>query len=115
MNKLSDKKETTNQRVNDERRKVVKNLLAGAGVTAGVGAATGSKWMEPVINTVMLPAHAQTSTDMMGATCCPYYFDAVQSWCYDDGAAQNGNTGPVAGGFSSYNWVQPDNCPTPNT
>lgn len=109
----SEKKETVDQ-VNNDRRKVVRNLLTGAGVTAGVGAVANTAWMEPVINTVMLPAHAQTSMVATASGCCPYYFDATQNWCYDDGAGQNGNTGPLPAGFSVYNWSQPANCPTPN-
>ena len=108
---MSDQKQTNGNEVNDERRKVVRNLLTGAGVTAGVGAVASSTWMEPVINTVMLPAHAQMSEVTMATGCCPYYFDPVTNWCYDDGAAQNGNTGPAPGGFSVQPWNQPDNCP----
>jgi len=109
--KLNSSKDKADKKLNDGRRKVVRNLLTTAGVTAGVGVVNGVDWMKPVIKTVVLPAHAETST--VAAKCCPYYFDATQNWCYDDGAAQNGNTGPVPGGFSVYNWVQPDNCPVP--
>ena len=101
--------------VNDDRRKVVRNLLTGASVTAGVGAAANTAWMKPMINSIMLPAHAQASAPMAATGCCPYYFDVGQSWCYDDGAGQNGNTGPVAGGFSVRPFAQPANCPTPGT
>lgn len=98
-------------KIDQQRRKAVRNILAGAGVTAGVGALSNKAWVEPMINAVVVPAHAQTSDAEL--RCCPYYFDATQSWCYDDGGQQNGNTGPL-GDFSVYNWVQPDNCPTPN-
>ncbi len=43
---------------NDDRRKAVRNILAGSGVVA---AATAGKWSQPVIDAVILPAHAQTS------------------------------------------------------
>lgn len=100
------------EQINEDRRKTVRDLLSGAGTVAAV-AATSPVWIEPVVNAVALPAHAQMSNVTAMDMCCPYYFDAVQNWCYDDGAAQNGNTGPVPGGFSVYNWDQPDNCPVP--
>ena len=106
---LNDK---VSDQVNDNRRKAVRNLLTGAGVTAGVGALANSAWMEPVINTVMLPAHAQTSMPAAPARCCPYYFDATQNWCYEL-AMPGGGGGPLPGGFSVYNWDQPPGCPTP--
>lgn len=43
----------------EDRRKAVKNILAGSGVVAG--AATSSQWAKPVVDSVLLPAHAQTS------------------------------------------------------
>ena len=116
---MSSEKTQSNDQTNDDRRRVVRNILTGAGVTVGVSSA----WKEPVINSVILPAHAITTDEETTSPpdsggeelgCCPYYFDATQSWCYDDGAEQNGNTGPVQGGFSVYNWVQPPNCPAPN-
>ena len=110
---MSKEKKQAVDQINDDRRKVVRNLLTGAGVTAGVGVVANSAWMEPVINTVMLPAHAQTSMVSLPSGCCPYYFDASQNWCYDDLGMQNGNSGMI-GSFSYLNWVQPPNCPTPN-
>ncbi len=48
---------------NKERRKAVRNLIAGSGLT--VGAATAGSWVTPVVNAVITPAHAQTSTAMV--------------------------------------------------
>ena len=47
------------QASSEERRRAVKNILAGSGVVAG--AAATSQWSKPIIDAVMLPAHAQTS------------------------------------------------------
>ena len=43
-----------------QRRKAVKNILAGSGVVAGA-AATSNQWVKPAVNAVVTPAHAQTS------------------------------------------------------
>ncbi|MFZ0487465.1 MAG: hypothetical protein WAL83_10725 [Arenicellales bacterium] len=47
-----------------ERRKLVRNLAAGAGLVAGTG--ESSRWLKPVVESVVLPAHAVTS----GALLC---------------------------------------------
>ncbi len=44
------------------RRRTVRNILIGTGVITS--AATIEKWTKPVINSLVLPAHAQTSTSM---------------------------------------------------
>ena len=43
----------------DQRRKAVRNILAGSGLT--LGAATTGSWVKPVVNAVILPSHAQMS------------------------------------------------------
>lgn len=42
------------------RRKALKKMLVGAGVAAGA-AGLPSKWAKPVVDKVLVPAHAQTS------------------------------------------------------
>ncbi len=42
-----------------DRRKAVKNILAGS--TLAAGAATTGTWVKPAVDAVMTPAHAQTS------------------------------------------------------
>lgn len=50
----------------NSRRKVLK-VAAGAGLIAGTKAGWESdKWTKPVVETVLLPAHAQTSTVLNG-------------------------------------------------
>lgn len=42
----------------NNRRSAVKKVLAGGGVLGGA-AITSSTWVKPVVNSVLLPAHAQ--------------------------------------------------------
>jgi hypothetical protein len=44
--------------ITDGRRKAVRSIIAGSGITA---AATAGIWTKPVLDAVILPAHAQTS------------------------------------------------------
>lgn len=44
----------------EQRRKALKKILAGTGA-AGIIANTPEKWTAPLVNSVTLPAHAQTS------------------------------------------------------
>lgn len=47
----------------DQRRRAVRNILTGSGIVAG--AATSGKWSKPLVDAVVLPAHAQTSAMVM--------------------------------------------------
>ncbi|HED12748.1 MAG TPA: hypothetical protein ENI62_03705 [Gammaproteobacteria bacterium] len=49
------------------RRRSLRALLAGSGIIAGAGA-TLPKWQKPVIDSIILPSHAQTSTKLPAAT-----------------------------------------------
>lgn len=44
---------------NTRRRAVVKSIATGAGVVAAAG--NTDKWSKPIVNSVMIPAHAQAS------------------------------------------------------
>ncbi|MFH1152184.1 MAG: hypothetical protein V1793_00055 [Pseudomonadota bacterium] len=44
----------------ESRRKVLRKLLIGGGVVAGAGLLP-DKWTKPVVDFVVVPAHAQTS------------------------------------------------------
>lgn len=62
---MTDKKDKNQEaEINDEklekRRKALKSILAGSG-TVVTAAAMQDKWAKPVIESVVLPAHAQTS------------------------------------------------------
>lgn len=50
---------------NKGRRKAVKSIAAGAGIVAAAGSV--DKWGKPIINSVMVPAHAQMSNNNMNA------------------------------------------------
>lgn len=43
-----------------EKRKTVRRLLTGGGIVTGAGLAGGT-WKKPLVNSVVLPAHAQTT------------------------------------------------------
>jgi len=47
----------------DSRRKAVRNILAGSGLA--LGAASTDSWVAPVVNSVVAPAHAQTSAPIV--------------------------------------------------
>lgn len=61
---MTDKKKDSENELSDatleKRRKALKNILAGSG-TVITAAAMQDKWAKPVIESVVLPAHAQTS------------------------------------------------------
>ena len=42
----------------NSRRKTLRNILAATGILAGAQVVP-SKWSKPIVDTVMLPAHAQ--------------------------------------------------------
>jgi len=47
----------------DSRRKIIKRLLAGGGVVA-TGQLIPDKWAKPVVESVLLPAHATSSLNV---------------------------------------------------
>lgn len=61
-NNLSEKDVTENRATDQEkRRKAVKNILMVGGTAITAGQVAGTKWTKPVIESVVLPAHAATS------------------------------------------------------
>ncbi len=51
----------TNTDLSQTRRSALKKMLVGTGVVAGA-AALPDKWAKPIVDKVLVPAHAQTST-----------------------------------------------------
>ncbi len=49
-----------NKKSNDSRRKLLKSIAVGSGAVVA-GKSLPESWTKPVIDTVMLPAHAETS------------------------------------------------------
>ena len=58
---MSDEKTTPTQK-NKARRKLLKGIVAGGGALTA-GKALPENWAKPVVESVTLPAHAQTTTD----------------------------------------------------
>ncbi len=56
----------TDKKSNDSRRKLLKSIAAGSGAVVA-GKSLPESWSKPVINSVMLPAHAET-TDGSGSS-----------------------------------------------
>lgn len=52
-------------RSSETRRRTLRQILAGTGILAGAGSVS-SKWSKPVIDSITLPAHAQTSPGATG-------------------------------------------------
>ena len=53
-----------------EKRKTVRRLLTGGGIVTGAGL-TGGAWQKPVIDSVLLPAHGQTTAPPTGGRPSP--------------------------------------------
>ncbi|MCP4010195.1 MAG: hypothetical protein GY726_11865 [Proteobacteria bacterium] len=51
-----------NNKSNDSRRKLLKSIAAGSGAVVA-GKSLPDSWSKPVIDTVMIPAHAETTND----------------------------------------------------
>lgn len=126
---IDDVTDKNSKLINEKRRSAVRKLILGSSIL-GVSQFAPKQWATPVINTVILPAHAQTSTTTTTsptttsvpdttttaepmARCCPYYYDADLDWCYD----RRNFSGPGAPGcFVDYAWGgEPGNCPVPGT
>lgn len=61
MNDLNPKKKSDGtESVLESRRQSVKKILGAGGLAAGGHLASG-EWVKPIVNAVLLPAHAQTS------------------------------------------------------
>ena len=56
-----------NEQANKARRKLLKSIAAGGGVIVA-GKSLPDGWTRPVVDSVMLPAHAQTSPGGGGGT-----------------------------------------------
>jgi len=63
MSKSEDKKATGASANHLERRKVLQGLVASGAIA---GATLPNKWKKPIVDTVMLPAHAQTTNLVFG-------------------------------------------------
>ncbi len=98
----------TNKKSTDSRRKLLKSIAAGSGAVVA-GKSLPESWSKPVIDSVMIPAHAATTDDnesggpeatTTSATCI------LPPNCYEIGVEQYmkwpGGTGPSAGDTPVY-------------
>jgi len=83
----------TNKKSGDDRRKLLKSIVAGSGVIVA-GKSIPKNWSRPVVDSVMLPAHAQTSISINNSNC--NFFVATQS-----GLPATESTGDIAILFSN--------------
>ena len=58
-----------------DRRMAVKKILGGAGVLVG-GNALPDRWINPVISTAVIPAHASASASASASACASITFEA---------------------------------------
>ena len=85
--------------IHKNRRKTVKSILVGAGLTSGL--TFPNKWIEPVVKSVMLPAHAQSSP--FPPPTQPPVPPAPPTGCSDATCTANNSVGsPTAGGRLSF-------------
>jgi len=75
----------TNNKSNDSRRKLLKSITAGSGAIVA-GKSLPESWRRPIVDSVMLPAHAQTSPPetVSKASCGPATATAVEFADDDD-------------------------------
>ena len=57
----------TDKKSSESRRKLLKSIVAGSGAIVA-GKSLPESWSRPVVDSVMLPAHAQTSVVTYGGT-----------------------------------------------
>ena len=57
---------TANER--EQRRKAVRNILLGGGAAVTASQATDVRWAKPILDSVVLPAHASTTEEVLSAS-----------------------------------------------
>ncbi len=84
----------TDKKSNERRRKLLKSIAAGSGVIVA-GKSLPESWSRPIVDSVMLPAHAQTSLTSTHALFLP----ATETGINPPGAINvsvQGNTASIA-------------------
>lgn len=74
------------------RRRLVQALILASG--AGAARSLPDQWARPVIDSVMLPAHAQTSTEGFNYTC------SIEDFRVDYSASKTGSETEIAGTYT---------------
>ena len=118
--------------VNTSRRKALKTIAAGTAVAGGL--ALSGKWSKPVVDTIILPAHAQATNGAAPATttptptttsgeCSPRLASASYYVTRDNGTGLvvrvtvSGSVNPAQAGAAitiDFNVLHADNTTTPN-
>ena len=103
----------TDKKSSESRRKLLKSIAAGRGAIVA-GKSLPENWTKPVVDSVLLPAHAQTS----GCTITMVVLDAAGALVPSGSLIDDGNlytfTGTVtpaevgAGGQVNLSWSAPD-------
>jgi len=85
-----------------DRRQVIRTIVAGGG--AVTAAAASDKWATPAVNSLILPAHAQTSgttTTATTTTLAPVMFDPVGNFTSGGSLTFNSVFGPESDEFAA--------------
>ena len=93
----------------DSRRKLLKSIAAGSGAIVA-GKSLPESWSRPVVDSVMLPAHAQTSPVEPPPSDCSGCYEEVNtsSWLYTPGTFPEG-TAQLWNGSIDCTTSDPDN------
>lgn len=94
---MTDKNKNTPDAMLDSRRRSFKKILGVGGVMAGSSFAAG-QWTKPVVNAVLLPAHAQTSG--VGSLTDPCTVTVVCTGQYEFQVNVNGFVEPATEGVA---------------
>ena len=96
----------------DSRRKLLKSIAAGSGAIVA-GKSLPESWSRPVVDSVMLPAHAQTSPTDPSAPGCSGCYEEVNnsSWLYRPDFTFPHGTARLWNGSTDCTFSYPDNAP----
>jgi len=87
----------TDKKSNDSRRKLLKSIAAGGGAVVA-GQTLPKSWSKPVVDSIVLPVHAET-TPMMGCLLC-----------LEIGYEMTGTEASGGGGFEIWEYKKDTSC-----
>lgn len=84
MKKIKNDRSLRDIRATEKRRKVLKKMTIATGAVAAVG--TSGKWAKPIVGSIVLPAHAQTSEpEFLGDISAAWFLGDDSPGGYDTG------------------------------